>query len=524
MTSLTFHGGVGVIGGNKILLEDGGTRIFLDFGMSFDLKGSFYEEFLQPRTNSGLRDLMELGIVPKIDGIYRADLLKIEGIESVFEEIGCDDPSLWTSDIRSYDEVMEKEGKPFIHGVLLSHGHFDHFQGISFLDEKIPIYCSTITKAIIEAAVDLGKGGFENEFLSAKKRTLATLGGRSYFPGEYTIGSESRDREFRMLEEHQKIGNVEARSFPVDHSVPGAMAFLIKTSDGKTIVYTGDLRFHGVRSDLTEDFSASLRGLRPDALIIEGTRIDEDTPDSESAVKDECIDLIARTKGLAMVGFAWKDITRYQTMRAVAAETGRILVISPKLAYVINRLKGFEGLKIQALALEENVRVYLKRKERMLYSKGDYVKSKYDAGYSVDWKEKIDLEHFNEGIRAYQIKRDPSSYLLHLDFYDFNELIDLNPPQGSTYISASSDPFNLEMELDEERLKHWLRHFAINAPLHEPFYIHASGHASGPEIRKLIGDINPKLVFPVHTKHPELFVVPQGTRVVIPEVGKKYTV
>ena len=35
MTSLTFYGGVSEIGGNKILLEDGDTRLFLDFGMSF---------------------------------------------------------------------------------------------------------------------------------------------------------------------------------------------------------------------------------------------------------------------------------------------------------------------------------------------------------------------------------------------------------------------------------------------------------------------------------------------------------
>ena len=522
MTSLTFHGGVGEIGGNKILLEDGSTRIFLDFGVSFALKGSFYEEFLQPRTNSGLRDLMELGIMPKIDGIYRADLLKVEGIKGIIEEISSDDPSLWISDVRSYDEVKEKKGEPFIHGVLISHGHFDHFQCISFLDEKIPIYCSAITKALIEAADDLGKDGVENEFLSAKKRTLGTLGDRATFPGAYTIDTESRDREFRLLEEQQKIENLEVRVFPVDHSVPGAMAFLIKTSDGKTIVYTGDLRFHGVRSDLTKNFGASLKSLRPNALIIEGTRIDKDTPDSESEVKNECIDLISKTKGLAMVGFAWKDITRYQTMREVAAETGRILVISPKLAYVINRLKGFEDLKLQSLTLEENVRVYLKRKDKMLYSKADYVKSKCDAGYSVDWKEKIDLTHFNEGIRAYHIKRDPSRYLIHLDFYNFNELIDLNPPQGSTYISASSEPFNLEMELDEKRLKCWLQHFAINTPTHEPHYIHASGHASGPEIKRLIEEINPKLVFPVHTEHPELFVAPPGTRVEIPQVGKSY--
>ena len=35
MTSLTFYGGVNEVGGNKILLEDKDTKVFLDFGMSF---------------------------------------------------------------------------------------------------------------------------------------------------------------------------------------------------------------------------------------------------------------------------------------------------------------------------------------------------------------------------------------------------------------------------------------------------------------------------------------------------------
>ena len=35
MTSLTFHGGVKDIGGNKFLVKDKDTVIFMDFGMSF---------------------------------------------------------------------------------------------------------------------------------------------------------------------------------------------------------------------------------------------------------------------------------------------------------------------------------------------------------------------------------------------------------------------------------------------------------------------------------------------------------
>jgi ribonuclease J len=308
------------------------------------------------------------------------------------------------------------------------------------------------------------------------------------------------------------------------------MAFLLTTSDGKTIVYTGDLRFHGSRSDLTENFKSSLKATAPDGLIIEGTRIDKDTPDSESSVEERCLDLVSQTKGLAMVGFAWKDITRYQTMKNVAERTNRILVISPKLAFLLNRLKHIEELGIGDVSGDEAVRVYLKRKQNMLYSKGDYVNSKCDAGYSVDWDKSdpstVDLEHFTNGIRAYQIKQSPSRYLVHLDYYDFNELVDLRPAQGSTYIRASSEPFNEEMRLDAERVRMWLRHFDINSPTHDPIYVHASGHASRPEIRQLIHDINPKAVFSVHTRHPEIFdqIVPANSKVVRPEEGKEYII
>jgi ribonuclease J len=36
MPSFTFYGGAGEIGGNKILLESGKARVYLDFGESFD--------------------------------------------------------------------------------------------------------------------------------------------------------------------------------------------------------------------------------------------------------------------------------------------------------------------------------------------------------------------------------------------------------------------------------------------------------------------------------------------------------
>jgi mRNA degradation ribonuclease J1/J2 len=50
LVKLTFFGGVNEIGGNKILLEDKGTRIFLDFGQSFTFGSDYFEGWLQPRS------------------------------------------------------------------------------------------------------------------------------------------------------------------------------------------------------------------------------------------------------------------------------------------------------------------------------------------------------------------------------------------------------------------------------------------------------------------------------------------
>ena len=60
MTSLTFYGGVNEVGGNKILLEDKDTKVFLDFGMSFGQRGAYFDEFMSPRLATGIKDLLDI--------------------------------------------------------------------------------------------------------------------------------------------------------------------------------------------------------------------------------------------------------------------------------------------------------------------------------------------------------------------------------------------------------------------------------------------------------------------------------
>ena len=70
MTKLAFYGGVNAIGGNKILLEDKGTKIFIDFGQSFTFGSEFFTSWLQPRRLDGLGYNFEFNLLSKLSGLY----------------------------------------------------------------------------------------------------------------------------------------------------------------------------------------------------------------------------------------------------------------------------------------------------------------------------------------------------------------------------------------------------------------------------------------------------------------------
>jgi len=77
LTNLTFYGGINEIGGNKILLQDKDTKVFLDFGMSFGKSGMYFDKLQKPRAVTGIKDFIEMDLVPDIKGIYRDDLMEM---------------------------------------------------------------------------------------------------------------------------------------------------------------------------------------------------------------------------------------------------------------------------------------------------------------------------------------------------------------------------------------------------------------------------------------------------------------
>ena len=163
---VTLYGGVDEIGGNKVLLEHEGHRIFLDFGMSFGKYGAYFAEFLKPRGKAGINDLLRVGALPKLDGVYRQDYCRLDGVEPLVNKHGFAD--LWCAPVQSYGEYLQQHGQPFVDAVILSHAHMDHFGHFNYLDPRIPVYGSPVTLAALAAIDRLGKSGIEGEIVTGK--------------------------------------------------------------------------------------------------------------------------------------------------------------------------------------------------------------------------------------------------------------------------------------------------------------------------------------------------------------------
>jgi len=73
----------------------------------------------------------------------------------------------------------------------------------------------------------------------------------------------------------------------------------VETSEG-WIVYTGDLRLHGSKGNLTRAFFQEAAQLHPLLLITEGTHPEETNPVTEEQVKQRSMEVVAKTEGLVI--------------------------------------------------------------------------------------------------------------------------------------------------------------------------------------------------------------------------------
>ena len=434
-TKLTFYGGVNEIGGNKILLEDKGTKIFLDFGQSFTFGTEYFTSWLQPRNLNGLGDYFEFNLLPRIGGLYSKEMLASTNLKYAEPEISC---------------------------VFLSHAHFDHVEHINFLDPNISVCLGVGTKLFLESMEETG--------------TFADY-------GEHPLCNKFRTG-------HKiNIDNLTVEPIAVDHSIPAAYGFLIHTSEG-TIAYTGDLRRHGPRADLTENFIEKVKEAKPDALICEGTRmaVKETRQNySEQQVKEKSNEVVGLTDKAVFIMHASRDIDRLRSIYEVAKDNNRKFVISPKTAYLLTKLKEDKHLQVPNALKDNIIKVYYKKKKSGTYDDKDY----------FPWERTF----MDKMVDCNYIRKNQRKLIMDLDFYQFAELIDIKPEAGSHLIHSMSESFSEEeIDVEEQVMHNWINHFKMQ--FHQ---LHASGHMSKDQLIEMVKEVNAKRVFPVHTENQQLF-------------------
>ena len=298
-TTLTFYGGVNEIGGNKILLQDRDVKVFFDFGMSFALKKQYYSPpFLSPKSE---KSLQELGILPKIEGIY----------------------------------IDEKS--PEIDAVFISHAHMDHSAYISFINREIPVYCGETAKIILQASSEMRRADLEFNVENVTFKPFRT-------GDSITI-------------DHLKIEPIH-----VDHSVPGAYGFIIHTTNG-AVVYTGDFRAHGAKPEMTSDFVEKAKEAEPVAVVTEATNMTGASVSSEVEVENKLNSIVGQADGIVLADFAYTDVDRLNSFYRIAKKNGRCLAVSLKQAYLLNTLRRDKGLRLPDLK-DENILIFRKSKKK----------------------------------------------------------------------------------------------------------------------------------------------------------------
>jgi len=399
-TTLSFYGGVDEIGGNKILLKDGDTKVFFDFGMSLGMRKLFYSPpFLSPKSE---RSLQEFGILPKLDGVYKFD-----------------------------------EREPDVDAIFVSHGHIDHSAYLSFIKREIPVYCGETTKMIMEASSELRKADFESN--------IEGLSFESFRTGKKI-----------------HIGTLEIEPVHVDHSIPGAYGFLIHTSNG-AVVYTGDFRRHGAKCEMTEDFVEKACQVEPVAVVTEATNMTGASVSSEAEVESKLNDIVGQTDGIVLAEFAYADVDRFNSFYRVAKKNRRCLAISLRQAYLLNVLRSDKRLHLPDLN-DPNILIFRKSKarsykwEKQISERfADKVKSAFDLSKQqckvilalsfYDFEELVEI-HPEAGSCFVLSASEPFDEEMEIDFEKLvNWLEHYGLPQYHVHVSGHIMPLQLKSVL-----------------------------------------------------------------------------
>ena len=328
-----------------------------------------------------------------------------------------------------------------IEGVVLTHGHEDHVGGLPFLMREMnpPIYASRLTLGLL--GNKLAEHGF-----SEIARTFEIEPGKTLNLGPFQI-----------------------EPLEVSHSIPGALAIVIKTSGG-TIFHTGDFKIERDLNGVAEDNGVEdLRGTI-DLMLADSTNADDpgETP-SEEVVAGAIKQVIEEAPGRVVIACFASNIHRVAQIIEASIQARRSVCLLGRS--MINNVQVARDL--------------------------GYIKASDSAFVPIDEMKSYPPESLVVVCTGSQ--GEPMSALSLMSAKEHkNVTLD---ETDTVVLSATPIPGN---ETAVRRVIDGL--FRIGATVIQPprYPVHVSGHASAEDLKQLAATVNPRWFVPVHGEYRHL--------------------
>jgi ribonuclease J len=351
---------------------------------------------------------------------------------------------------------LAEGGDPTLLGVLLSHGHADHWGLVPQVHPSVPRYCGRATAEVLRAASFWGLGTDLQETGHLRDREPVALGPFTVTP------------------------------YLVDHSAYDAYALLVEAG-GHRLFYTGDIRAHGRKAALFERLLADPpRGI--DVLLMEGTNVRpvgdelEKPVASETEVELALAETLRSTAGLVVVLSSAQNVDRLVTAYRAAKRAGRTLVVDPYTADVA-RATGNPNIPVPGPDWPL-VRVYVPQRQRVrIKESGEFHRA---------------AEVKPQRLFAEDLTAHPERYAL---YGAFSSEVARFVREG-VLTSSSAVIWSLWdgylVEPSGRRLVDSLAPVGLELVHH-----HTSGHASCADLQRLVDALRPDRVVPIHTEHAD---------------------
>ena len=450
-TEIRFHEGLkgsGVV----VSVTYNKSRLVFDFGAPFKPDTNIYDGIVMRRKDSKLIDALRLGETPCIDGIYPRESLK-----------------MWNGNL--YNDLQPFDESDLNTMVLISHLHLDHMSNIDYLDETIPVIMHKNSKHLLNALSDINEGTTHTNII----------------PVEY--------------EQEIQHGEIVVTPYFSDHPCYGSASYFIKTPD-MNILYSGDIRFHGVSRERAFNEIERLGQKDIDLLIVDGTsyspskfihdpkEIEDLAKPSKDILKGMFLetgiyeDVANQLNGQDKMGtfcIYHRDMQLIEALIKTMDDVNREVIFETETAYIINKV------------LNKSVKFYhpdMELDEEIL----DYVRKN------------------NTELTFKDINENKSKYLVQVTYKNILNLHSLDC-KGGVFFHLFGDPFGKDNK-SVRILKNMLENNGVDYVGYSNVY--SFNHAFPNHLSWMIGTLAPKNVVCVHSNNPEKLNA-MGSRHTLPE-------